>query len=345
MTYTYNIHDIVKIESDVMLLNSVFHRYFLSSDVSDPDLIIKIEKDIHVSKQGLSRQDLWFYGKEGEDFIYYEDKLFGMKDKVLVKNIKSKPTEIHATKSVLKINRRSRGSLFDLIEAIIDLKLLESGYLTIHAACLSKNNSAILLAAFPNIGKTLSTLYLLKSGFKYLYDDTGFIDYKGNAYSRPSTSGIHYADFLKFITHDDIGLWNYYISILKAISNKVAGKIFGPPTLDLLSIKGYESTKKSRVDIACCLEIGEKKIKQVKKEEFIRKILAINDYSRPRITQNPFMQVYAYFNNIDFAEINEMEKRILRGFLTHCKCFILSCNKRDWGEIIKEVYERNAKTE
>lgn len=72
MIYAYNIHNILKIESDISILNEPFHKYFLTEDVSEPDTSIKIYKDFDIPKNGLSRHDLWFYGygKEGEDFVY-----------------------------------------------------------------------------------------------------------------------------------------------------------------------------------------------------------------------------------------------------------------------------------
>jgi len=342
MTYTYNIHDVVKIESDIMLLNRAFHRYFLSSDVSDPDLIIKIRKNVDFSKKGLSRHDLWFYGKEGKDFVYYEDRILGMKDKVLIKNLENKPTEIHATKSVTRINLRSRGSLSDLIEAVIDLKFLKAGLFTIHAASLSRNNSAILLTGFPNIGKTLSTLHLLKNGFSYLGDDNGVIDRNGNVYCYPSTSSISYHDFLKFIEPVDIGRWNYYKYLLRTfpMQNKIIERLFDYPEIYLPDIKKYKQADKAKAWITCCLEIEKRKIKEVDKEELANKIWLSNNYSRPAITQNPFMYIYAYFNDINFAELDKMEKDILLSFLSNSRCFIISCNDRDWGSVLDDVLQR-----
>ncbi len=341
MTYAYNIHDILKVESDIALLNEPFHRYFLVDEVSEPDISIKMYKDFDFPTNGLSRHDLWFYGKEGEDFVYYNDRIFGMKDKVLVKNLKGK-TEIKATKSTLRVNLRSRGSLFDLVEAVIDLKLLKSGYSVLHAACLSKDGSAIVLTGFPNIGKTLSTLYLLKNGFKYLSDDDNLLDYKGNAYCYPTTSAIGYEDFVKFIGPESVGKGFYYRVLLKTwIMNKskIIPRIFNWPKL-FLPDSGYELTDKSKVNIVCSLEIGERKIKQIEPKELVPKILVMNDYSRPRIHQNPFMQVYAYFNDLSFAELYEKEREILLNILRNCRCYSLACNQRDWGSVLSEVLSR-----
>ena len=339
MTFTYNIHNVLKIQSDVRLMNYAFHKYFLSDETDDPDIIIRIAKDIEKPK-GLSRHDRWFYGKEGGDLVYYEDNLLGMNDKVLVKNIKEKPTEIIVTKSVLKFTPRSRGSLSDLIEAIIDLKLSKTGFATLHAGTLSKNGLAVVLTGFPNVGKTLCTLYLLKNGFKYMGDDNGMIDKDGNVYCYPSTSSIGYHDFLKFIEPDDIGRFRYYMHLLRVLPMrvKIVERLFNYPEIYLPDIKRYGQEDKAKAKVVCCLEIGEMKIREISREKMVKKIEMINDYSRPRPTQNPFLWIYAYFNtDFNLHGFVGREEEIISSFLKHCKCFVISCNERNWGEVLEEV--------
>jgi len=98
MNYYNNIHDTVKINS-----NFPFPGFKIGK-VPDPDIIIEVRKDINFSKEGLSRLDFWLYGKEEEDFVYYEDHSLGMKDKILLKNLDG-TTEIYTTKSTLKIDK------------------------------------------------------------------------------------------------------------------------------------------------------------------------------------------------------------------------------------------------
>jgi len=98
MKYCKNIHGVVKV-------NSNFHfPGFEVGEVSDPDITIEVKKDINFSKGGLSRLDFWFYGKEGENFVYFEDAFFGVKNKVLLKNLNGQ-TEVLCNKSVLRLDR------------------------------------------------------------------------------------------------------------------------------------------------------------------------------------------------------------------------------------------------
>ena len=334
MKYHCSIHDIVKISS-----NFPFPGYEVG-EVSDPDIVVEIRKDLNFSKDGLSKLDFWFYGREGEEFVYFEDNLFGVKNKVLLKCLEGK-TEIYATKSVLKIDRlyapRSRGSLYDLINTVIRIKLIQKGCLNIHASCLAKNDSAILFAAFPNVGKTLTTLQLLKEGFKYISDDTVLVDRNGNAYLTSFPSAIGYEDFLKFIKPADIGTWRYYRALIKGWiikKSNILHRIMQPPLICLGDI--FETVDKSKVDVVCTLEIGERRIEEVDKEYMVERITAINDYSLSRIN-NPFIFVYSYFNNFSIAEIERKQRENLLEFLRGCKCYSLACNDWNWIALVKEV--------
>ncbi|CAD7769554.1 hypothetical protein AIOGIFDO_00636 [Candidatus Methanoperedenaceae archaeon GB37] len=335
-SYYNNIHDIVKINSNFLFPG------FKPGEVSDPDITIEIKKDIDFSKEGLSRLDFWFYGKEGGNFVHFEDNFFGMKNKVLLKNLEGQ-TEVFCNKSVLRLDRfyppRSRKSFKDLIDTIIRIKQIKKGYLNIHASCLSRDGSAILFAAFPNVGKTLSTLQLLKKGFKYLSDDTVLVDRNGKAYLTSFPSAIGYEDFLKFINPTDIRTRKYYKTLVKdwlIKHSNILNRVMQPPLICLGDL--FETVDESKVDVVCTLEIGERKIREVDKEYMAEKITTINDYSLSRIN-NPFIFVYSYFNDSSVGEIERMQKENLLGFLEGCRCYSLACNDWNWMELISEVIE------
>lgn len=81
MSYCKNIHDSVKINSNFSFPD------FSEGEVSDPDIIVEVKKDFDFSTKGLSRLDFWFYGKDGGNFVYFEDNFLGMTNKVLLKNL------------------------------------------------------------------------------------------------------------------------------------------------------------------------------------------------------------------------------------------------------------------
>lgn len=344
MTYTYAIHDFLTIESSTPILNDAFHRYFLSDPVDDPDLRIETDADIDVDTDPLSRHDLWFHGAEGEDLVYYEDEIFGRDDQVLLRGLEADTTEILANTvdlPVLDVTPRSRGSVSDLIEVVLDYKFIQQGYTTLHAGSLCKDGKAILMAGFPNVGKTLSTLYLLKRGFKYMGDDNGFVCEDGTALCYPSTSSIGYHDFLKFIEPSDVGTVDYYKHLARVwpMQNKLVERLFDYPEIYLPDIGRYEQGDTAEAAITCTLEIGERKVNEVTRDDLARKILTSTDYSRPRIWQNPFMWVYAYFNDLDFDEVRRRERGIVHDYLDHSECYVLACRQRNWDSVLDEVLD------
>ncbi len=334
--YCINIHNIVKVVSNYRLNGSIK----LIEDNISPDIIVNVD-NFNFPKNELSKLDYWFYGREGEDFVYYEDRIFGIEDKILLKNIKGK-TEIHATEKTLKIDRiyvpRSRESLEKLINTIVQIKQIEHGCLSIHASCLSRDGEAILLAAFPNVGKTLSAHQLLKSGFKYISDDTVLVDNKGIAYLTSFPSAVGYYDFLRFIRPEDIGMVRYYSSFVKSWfmhKSKLLNRLLRPPHLTLGDL--YETVDKAKVRVVCTLEIGPKSIKEIEPEDMFKKIRAINEYCLPRFYDNPFIKVYDYFNPGYVEDIREREYKNLLDFLSGCECYNLACNNWDWKALLEEI--------
>lgn len=305
----------------------------------DINIVNSIDTNI---KHDCSRIDLWFYGRENENFIYYEDIFFGMKNQILLKNLLDEP-EITVSKSCLWLDKfyppRSRLSVQNLIDSVTRIKQIQNGYLPIHAACVSNNEHTILIPAFPNVGKTLSCLQLLKEGYKYISDDTVLVDKNGYAYLTSFSAGIGQRDFLKFIKPNDIGKWKYYQTLLRAKiyeSNKIVERLIQPPKIALGEI--FPTKDKAKVDMIATVEIGPKRIEKIDKYVMCDKILKINNYSLSRLN-NPLIWAYSYFNN-DFTveEIENMNWTNLFGFVESSeKYYSLSCDNWEWIKVFKEI--------
>lgn len=339
MKYYKTIHDIVKIESNVKLPK------FKEGKIENADITLNLVDNINIPKKNMSRLDYWFYGKEAEECVLFEDTFLGLKNQMLIQNIEQnteKTTKITFNKEVIKLDKyyppRSRKSLNDLINSITELKLIEKGYTHIHASCLSKNGKALVFAAYPNVGKTLSTLQLLKQGYKYMSDDTILVDRNGNAYLTGFPSAIGYNDFLKFINPEDIGKSKYYKILIRTKimdSNKLVNRLVKPPLISLGNI--FKTTEKSKVTTLCTLEIAPEKIVKPNRDEMVEKVTNINNYSLSRLN-NPFIWVYSYYNkNFSVQKYEELEKENLRIFLNNFdNYFSLACNNWNWLEIFKK---------
>ena len=294
-------------------------------------------------KQNSSRLDFWFYGQQNKNFVYFEDVFFGLKNQILLKNLLGE-TELKVTKSCLLLDKlyppRSRQSIQNLIIAIDRIHQIQEGKLYTHAACVSNDDMTILIVAYPNVGKTLSTLQFLKEGWKYISDDTVLIDNKGYAFLTPFAAAIGYKDFLRFIKPSDVGRRKYYQKLIKAKINqlnKAIERITKPPTLNLAEL--YPTKDKGKVDIVATIEIGPEKIKKISLSEITERITNINSYSIGRIS-NPLIWVYSYFNNsFSVNKIEDNEKVNLTSFLENCngEFYSLACNNWNWVKIFKKI--------
>ena len=293
-------------------------------------------------KHNCSHLDLWFYGRESENFIYYEDNFFGLKNQILLKNLLDEP-EITVSKSCLWVDKfyppRSRGSVQNLIDSVARIKNIQNGYLPIHAACVSNDEHTILIPAYPNVGKTLSCLQLLKEGYKYISDDTVLVDKNGYASLTSFPSAIHYKDFLKFVSPSDIGDLKYYQTLLRAKihdSNKILSRIIQPPKIALGEI--FPNKNKAKVDTIATVEIGPKKTEKINEFNMTEKIMNINNYSLSKLN-NPLIWAYSYFNDdfsIEDIEITNWEN--LCDFVENSdKHYTLSCNDKNWIKVFEEI--------
>ena len=290
-------------------------------------------------KHNCSRIDLWFYGRQNEDFIYFEDTIFGLKNQILLKNLLDEP-EITISKSCLWVDKfyspRSRGGIQNLIDSVTRIKQIQNGYLPIHAACISNDEHTILIAAYPNVGKTLSCLQLLKEGYKYISDDTVLADKNGYAYLTSFPSAISYRDFLKFIKPSDIGKLKYYQTLLQAKIYEINKRIIQQPKISLAEIFPVEC--KAKVDTIATVEIGPKRIEKLDIFDVTTKIMNINNYSLSRLN-NPLIWAYSYFNDdFNVEETENINWVNLWDFVENCdKYYNLSCNNKNWIKMFEEI--------
>lgn len=299
--------------------------------------------DTKIEKNSCSRVDYWFYGRQNEKFLYYEDTFFGLKNKILLKNLENDP-ELTVSDSCLLMDKvyppRSRRSIAELYGMIERIELINQGYAVIHASCVSNGINNLLLPAYPNVGKTLSCMQLLSNGYKYLSDDTIKVDTEGNAYLTSFPSAVGYYDFLRFIEPKSIGKIKFAKFMLRSRlmkTNKLIERLLSPPLLELGKLYGTkEQTKPNKV---CILEIAPKKIEKIDRDLMLERITKINQYCLPCVSTNPVIQAYAYFNDSFSAYgIEKKEKANLEKFLSHCDDFYsLACNDWNWLKLFKEV--------
>lgn len=302
-------------------------------------------------KASASKLDFWFYGEHGAKYILYEQRIMGLPSQVLLKDIHNHPKMV-VTKSCRKMDQhrvpRSRGSIAEIRHILEYLEQLKQGYALIHAATITNGKKTLLLAAYPNVGKTSTCNQLLSTtnGWKYISDDTVSIHESGRAFLTSFPSAIGYYDFLQYVKPQNVGGWrNYGKLYLRARlheSCELTKHIISPPLLELSKL--HTTAKYADITDVCCLEIGSKSIRRITMQDILMRIANINRYSLPQIDQNPMIKAYEYFNPLTFniAAQLSLERENLYRFLSSIKkrnggFYALACNDWNWKELLEEA--------
>jgi len=324
--------------------NVKFDGFFEQPRLLNPDIVILEKSKIRLRKDKLKRIDWWFFGKNNENFVFFDDTFLGLRNIIILSNLYEKTTEIVFNKNVRLLDKfyppRSRKRIKDLIDAVISIKQLQKGIIPIHAACLAQpdRDEAILLAGYPNIGKTLATLHFLERGYRYLSDDVILVDSDGVAYKNAFPSAVGYEDFLRYTTPKEIGRFKYYSFYLKGYpmaKSKILNRLIRPPLINLARLSKVKTAKKATVKSVYIIENGENCVEKLSTNDAHKLISNINRYCIGEIN-NPVIDTYNYFNPSRVFWIEQEKQKILSEFLHNKTCYRVSCNDFNWWKILNE---------
>lgn len=349
MNYYYNIYDVVRIQSNIPLNVVPVLPLQECSCLSEPNLVIKVGNNLEIFRvcsdylKDFSNVDR-FYANRENGILYFKDVYYRRKYQILLDNVEEElhtfPTKIYATRATLSRSHSVlRGSLYDLINTVIQVKLIQAGFLYIHGACLSKGNSAIVLAGHCGIGKSIVSFQACEEGYNILSDDMTLVDNERYGYFNYTLSTVSYNDFIRFVKAKDIGWWKYQKLLIKSNiveRNPYLMRFFPLPRIDLLNSREYTPLK-SKVNTVCVLEEGEKYIERVDKEYLAKKINEINEYSLEKFDKSRMLWMYAFFNEFDINKVRIQEDVNLLKFLDGCECYVLSCKDKNWIPMVEEI--------
>lgn len=179
----YNIHDIVKIQSEVSLYEL---EYFKCDIQVKPDLLVRVSDAIPgrlATKRRIVKPKPW----DTKYLTYFEHlgslgAKFSLDFSDLIEiNVNSL---ISKSKNVLYVN---------LVEPILRFIMVSKGYALLHSACVDFKGHGLLLSAPPDTGKTTTVLKLVKNGYAFLSDDMTIVSLPSNAlcYPKPMTISAH----------------------------------------------------------------------------------------------------------------------------------------------------------
>lgn len=187
--YYYNIHNIIKIKSEINLQEL---EYFSSKDFGDPDITLTIRsfsKDPDMSKFRATRKLMTDNFESGDSpyTIKYTEH-FGSSGAQF--QIKFNGSKIEISINEL-ISRSKHVTYVNLIEPILRFLFLSKEYILLHSACMcSPNGQGFFLSAPPDTGKTTTVIKCVKHGYYFLSDDMTIIKLPNNAVCFPKSMTI-----------------------------------------------------------------------------------------------------------------------------------------------------------
>ena len=349
--YYYNIHNIVKVKSEVSLYEL---EYFASNDfvTDDADIVINIKDSItsgiHFKRTLIPESHHNFhkvkysehFGSLGAQFsIEFSDKV-----KININKL------ITASRHVIYVN---------LVEPILRFVLISKGFVLLHSACIDIKGNGILFSAPPDTGKTTTVLKCIKSGFSFLSDDMTIVRLPSEAicFPKPMTISAHtyktattVADNnydkiqykLRSLIHSKRGrqfmhkLANYNVPIFTL--NTIGQAIIKPPKFKIENLlQSVTIEEKTKVKSLYFLERGDNEQREeIPTKMALRKAI---DNSDDAFLFPPYADLIHHINigGKTAKELLKEETNMLEKFLSGVNCLIIKSDKRAWYEMVIET--------
>ncbi|GEM_PF-1558419 len=320
----YNVHGVLAVKSNVPILT----RYFIAQKLDKaPDLIIAFGDfvDERLGHDHLDRLRITYRAK---GILRSEVLIEGLASGRTTRLLIASP----AFRLLGRVSRKSR----TITRAIIFLKMLQKWHAYLHAACVEQDGRGILLVAPPETGKTLTTLKLvLEHGFRFLSDDMTIIGPGCIALANPGAMTIHpihlKACGIRLGCRENIEM------SLRHFLRSIPYVLFGVKEFKV----GFERlidrerlAKRARVSMICFLEEGPTSVREMDKEEALRRILAAGRMHLS-VYENSLIQRYAYQNpEFDLEGLLERFRRLCQELVEKTPCWHVKCRGKRFVDVI-----------
>ena len=192
-TKLFNIHNLITIKinyTHVGILRDIdFPFSFFETTVDDghPDLILNICPFEPILKNTFVVDHKYYVTK---DYFFCNDQSNKSKWKVAISGLNSSPTVVDFEGSIIGLERFLIPNYLAqnvILRPLLELKLLEKGYVMLHGVGLSYNDDSILLLGRGGAHKTPLIMDLLKQkiDYKITGDDRSLIGPKSELFSLP----------------------------------------------------------------------------------------------------------------------------------------------------------------
>ena len=285
------------------------------------EMTLNVVKDI-VRPSHLDQRFHFCYGSDGCDEIYYERPLgLGITAKLYLNNLPGN-TELVVNESYYKFVRAKVDNLYPAgahLADVLTFKLLDSGYIPLHCACISNKQGGIILAAPPDTGKTTTAISATRNGFGFLAEDIVIAD-ETHVYANPNTGTFFHLEGLKRSMSLRDLIFKFIYFRIPFLSYLVS-----TPDLSITKVlKDIKIDEMSQIDKILILDKGNNVIEKVGHEEALKRLLIINrnEFSYHK---NSLLFAYFYFNtkSLDLYEYMRKEEDVIRNLVQRYECYTL----------------------
>ncbi len=315
--HNYNIHDVVKISTNV---EGFFPEHFKVYKNQQADLEI-IETNFEFEKKSYNHIGS-FYGNDKT--IYFESKIFGIPIyRILIKDLDGK-TKLYFTKTTNRIFNIQK-----LVFLLLQIKLLQKNCTLLHAGGVSKDGKGIVVFGWPGVGKSSTLFGLMKNqSFRFFGDDSIIISDKKQMYAYPQRMGVFYkSENLDALRLSPLKMFElslrYLISKIPPFNRYIGAKLM----VDISNIAKFES--KTKLEKVYFLETGRGKT-LINKPKAINRIISSTIQSFfDHYLSNKMFYAYCYLTGFDPGYVEKSMRKILEKTLKK-NSLILRSDKKEF---------------
>lgn len=362
----YNIHDIIKVKSEIDLQEL---EYFKSKEFIDPDITLSVTSfstDPDMAKLRTKRKlitdnrqdgsvsyDIKYTEHFGRSGAQFQIKFAFNKIGILVNELISK------SKHVTYVN---------LIEPLLRFLFLAKGYVLLHSACMSTPNGiGFFLSAPPDTGKTTTVIKCVKKGFSFLSDDMTIIRLPNEGICFPKsmtisahtyktaieaqTSEVNEAEYtesndkrgmkIRSLVHSKTGRSLMHKLADKNVPiftiNTIGQAKIKPPKYHIRDIiKEVKIQQKTLISSLFFLEKAEEGVEEVKKIDSDDALRRAIDNSDDAFLFPPYSDLIKHIKieGKSAYDLLENEKKMVKELLSGIECYVLKSGGRKWTDMI-----------
>jgi hypothetical protein len=311
---SYNIHDVVKIRTNISGFD--FPNYFRVPSV-EPNL--EIEMVDHVERPRMDEvKRMLGYGSYwmGDGRLVHETDvpflyLLGsnVRWRSLVTGLTEEKTKIVTAVPGFRL-RPVRAKVTQLLsrmsQLLITMKLLEKGLAPCYSTTASMGDNAFLLFGYSWTGKSTLLSSLLDLGFEYLSDDFTIVDEARNAYAYPD--------------------WH---SPRKARIEFPAFKYLRGRTPDWRKARDqmHNVRDRAKVHSLVLLERGEEACERLDKSEALRRVMLINLQAFSRLWNSPMSEMISFYSylypELRLGRLVDRYKSVMAALVRNADCYLV----------------------